>query len=429
MNKVFNIHLAGHLIAIEESAYEDLQQYIHQLKLAFTHVDEKEEIIKDISARIAELLLKKLKSEKIAIQVSDINEIKNIIGLPKDIIEESNLIENAQDLSNSSSKNQKERKKKKHNKKKKLYRIKNEKIIAGVAGGIAEYFNIDPILIRLLFFLSITIFHGVAILAYLILWIITPISEKQQMHITKRLYRDPDKKIIAGVCSGLAHYFKIEVKWIRLIAILPILLIMIPFINLGASFYYSSLTWIFSFPSFFLIYIILWITTPYPKNKIENAEMYGDLKEYEEYIDKIRYLHQDQDQEKEVLKTENQNGLWVFLAILIIAGITFLFFYTFQSTFLSNTGINFDFFSSMIKVSGLKELNLSGFNISIIIFLTALFFLSIIPIYFFIFLLYRLFNTNYKTNKTLKIINTFLIILFLLSIIATVFSIIYWISL
>jgi len=157
--------------------------------------------------------------------------------------------------------------------------------------------------------------------------------------------------------------------------------------------------------------------------------MYGDLKEYEEYIDKIRYLHQDQDQEKEVLKTENQNGLWVFLAILIIAGITFLFFYTFQSTFLSNTGINFDFFSSMIKVSGLKELNLSGFNISIIIFLTALFFLSIIPIYFFIFLLYRLFNTNYKTNKTLKIINTFLIILFLLSIIATVFSIIYWISL
>lgn len=72
--------------------------------------------------------------------------------------------------------------------------------------------------------------------------------------------------------------------------------------------------------------------------------MYGDLKDYEEHINKIRYLHQDQDQEKEVLKTENQNGLWVFLAVLIIAGITFLFFYTFQSTFLSNTGINFDFF-------------------------------------------------------------------------------------
>ncbi|GBD88997.1 phage shock protein C [bacterium BMS3Abin03] len=55
---------------------------------------------------------------------------------------------------------------------KKLYRSRTDRMIAGVAGGLAEYFDIDPTLIRVLFIVGI--FIGGGILAYIILWIVVP---------------------------------------------------------------------------------------------------------------------------------------------------------------------------------------------------------------------------------------------------------------
>jgi phage shock protein C len=55
---------------------------------------------------------------------------------------------------------------------KRLYRSKENRMIAGVCGGIAEYFNVDPTLIRLLWILAI--FMGAGILVYIVGWIIIP---------------------------------------------------------------------------------------------------------------------------------------------------------------------------------------------------------------------------------------------------------------
>lgn len=55
----------------------------------------------------------------------------------------------------------------------KLYRSKKSRIIAGVCGGIGEYFKVDPTLIRLLWLL-ISIMGGSGIVAYIIAWIIIP---------------------------------------------------------------------------------------------------------------------------------------------------------------------------------------------------------------------------------------------------------------
>lgn len=57
--------------------------------------------------------------------------------------------------------------------KEKLFRSRKQKVIAGVAGGLADYFNIDPVIVRILFVL-LTIFHGSGILIYFILWIAVP---------------------------------------------------------------------------------------------------------------------------------------------------------------------------------------------------------------------------------------------------------------
>lgn len=56
---------------------------------------------------------------------------------------------------------------------KKLYRSTRDKMIGGVAGGIAEYFEIDPTIVRILFVLAV-FFGGGGLIAYIILWIIVP---------------------------------------------------------------------------------------------------------------------------------------------------------------------------------------------------------------------------------------------------------------
>lgn len=57
----------------------------------------------------------------------------------------------------------------------KLYRSNNQVMIAGVCGGIAEYFNIDATLVRLVFAMF-CVFAGSGILIYILAWIIIPKS-------------------------------------------------------------------------------------------------------------------------------------------------------------------------------------------------------------------------------------------------------------
>jgi phage shock protein C len=61
---------------------------------------------------------------------------------------------------------------------KRLYRSKKDRKIAGVCGGVAEFFNIDPVIVRIIWVLSIFL-GGIGILGYLIAWIIVPINPNQ----------------------------------------------------------------------------------------------------------------------------------------------------------------------------------------------------------------------------------------------------------
>ena len=56
---------------------------------------------------------------------------------------------------------------------KRLYRSRKSRILAGVCGGLGDYFNIDPVIVRLLFVLF-TVLGGAGILVYIIAWIIVP---------------------------------------------------------------------------------------------------------------------------------------------------------------------------------------------------------------------------------------------------------------
>lgn len=58
---------------------------------------------------------------------------------------------------------------------KRLYRSRYHRMIAGVCGGIADYFSIDPTLVRLLF-LFFLILGGSALLIYLVMWVVVPLE-------------------------------------------------------------------------------------------------------------------------------------------------------------------------------------------------------------------------------------------------------------
>jgi len=61
---------------------------------------------------------------------------------------------------------------------KRLYRSKKDRMIAGVCGGLAEYFDIDPVIVRVI--LLILLFGaGTGFLAYVILWIVVPENPEQ----------------------------------------------------------------------------------------------------------------------------------------------------------------------------------------------------------------------------------------------------------
>ena len=62
---------------------------------------------------------------------------------------------------------------------KRLYRSSSERKVAGVCGGLAEYFNVDPTLVRVLFVLA-TLAGGPGLLLYIVLWIVMPEADAEK---------------------------------------------------------------------------------------------------------------------------------------------------------------------------------------------------------------------------------------------------------
>ncbi|HEY7674019.1 MAG TPA: PspC domain-containing protein [Burkholderiales bacterium] len=93
---------------------------------------------------------------------------------------------------------------------KKLYRLTEDRKLAGICAGLGEYFDLDPVFFRL-FFLASLLFGGLGALGYLLLWIMVP--EKTGAAGERRMARlhlsNSDRKI-AGVCGGLGEWLEID---------------------------------------------------------------------------------------------------------------------------------------------------------------------------------------------------------------------------
>lgn len=272
MKKVININFQGRVIPIEETAYEILQQYVESLRKYFANEDGRDEIINDIEGRIAELFSDRLKKGSTCITEDDVNAVIASMGRPEDF----DTVEETTSRKQTSPQQAAPTYRYASNGRGRFYRNADDKIIAGVCSGLANYLGIDPVITRILFVL----FFGALFWVYIILWIIVP-SQSVQSNVTKRLFRSADDKVIGGVCGGLAAYFNTQ-SWIpRLIFALPLIigLVSSPF-NAWFNdwdFWWGPkvLTGSLGF-TLFVTYVILWIAVPVATSAAEKLEMRGE---------------------------------------------------------------------------------------------------------------------------------------------------------
>jgi len=253
MKKTISINISGIVFYIEEDGYEKLNNYLLSIQQYFAGYEGNKEIIADIESRIAEIFFAKINPAKQVITLDDVNALIATMGSISDFdaIESDeyannqtkNSTFNAQSQTNSSPS-------------KKLVRDEKRKTLGGVASGIAHYLKIDPLWIRLIFILGTSI-YGSFLVAYIILWVAVPgAKDLEDDEKVKKFYRDPEKKVIGGVASGLAAYFGGDSNTLTIIRIVLI----ISFCFFGAGFYF---------------YTILWIITPVAKTVTEKMQMHG----------------------------------------------------------------------------------------------------------------------------------------------------------
>ncbi len=256
MKKNISINISGIIFHIEEDGYDQLKSYLESINKYFSGYDDSLEIIADIESRIAEIFLTKLKDGQQVITLEDVEALISTMGSIRDFQaaeEEATIFEETEP--------EEERKTAPPLFSQKLYRDKKRKLIAGVLAGIAYYFNIDPLWVRLIYialFLGISVlpsWGGFLFIAYIVLWIIVPESDdlKEEKKI-KKMFRDPDNKVLGGVASGIAAYFGIDMVIVRLLFFISIF-----FAGTGV-----------------ILYLILWIILPEAKTLTDKMEMQGE---------------------------------------------------------------------------------------------------------------------------------------------------------
>ena len=199
MNKTISINLGGMFFHIDEDAYQKLSRYFDAVKRSLSP-DGREEIMKDIESRIAELFQERIQNEKQVVSLIEIDAVIGIMGQPEDYkIDE----EAAQSIDYSIP-----------SKAKKLYRDKENSIIGGVASGFGHYLNIDPVWIRLLFVIIVVAGFGSPILIYLILLVIIPVakttSQKLEMKGEPITISNIERKVKEGIDDIAEKFNKID---------------------------------------------------------------------------------------------------------------------------------------------------------------------------------------------------------------------------
>ena len=267
MKKNISINISGIIFHIEEDGYDQLKNYLESINKYFSTFEDSKEIIEDIENRIAEIFLSRLTDGN---QVVTSEDVEGLIATMGSISDFEAAEEQQADFGQMTSdepdsfgdaSSVEEETADTSEKPKKLYRDTKRKLIGGVAAGLAHYFGIDPLWVRLIIivlFFNLVIWapvSGAILIAYIIMWIVVPSSEQlEEDKSLKKMFRSSEERVLGGVASGLAAYFGTDITLIRVLFVITTLL--------GGT--------------GLILYIVLWIITPEAVTITDKIQMQGE---------------------------------------------------------------------------------------------------------------------------------------------------------
>lgn len=155
MKKTVNVAIGGRSFILDEDSHEKLRTYLDRFRASIASSEGADEVMDEVEMRIADLFKEKLRAKEV-VDIRMVDEVIAVMGLPDSSTED-------QEAENTVSSKPK----------KKFYRDADSKVIFGVCSGIATYFDIDVVLVRIVAVVAL-IFGSAGGWIYLIVTLVAP---------------------------------------------------------------------------------------------------------------------------------------------------------------------------------------------------------------------------------------------------------------
>lgn len=164
MKEVTRMHLAKTPYSVEVDAKKTLEGYLAAIEKM---MQAEPEVMREIEARMVELLAERGVAKDGVISLDDVNALKTQMGDPKEFSENGETRESSNETVESPSDTRRKSQKR-------LMRDAQQGVLGGVCSGLAAYFGIDVVLVRLIAVGLLFVSFGTAVLAYIVLWLVVP---------------------------------------------------------------------------------------------------------------------------------------------------------------------------------------------------------------------------------------------------------------
>lgn len=202
MKKTLTVNLGGTVYNIDEDAYQLLDRYLRNLRSHFQKEEGGKEIVDDMEARISEIFSEEISNSQQVIDITLAEKVIKRLGNPEEI---------EGDLDEEEPKKERTSNRSHENVEKRLYRNPNDKIIGGVASGLAAYLGWDVTLVRIGLVLILIFGYGFTFFLYLLLWIIVPearsATDKLKMK-GETVTVENIGKVVTDSCEKVTDYVK-----------------------------------------------------------------------------------------------------------------------------------------------------------------------------------------------------------------------------
>ena len=160
MKTTINVNIGSIAFTVDEDAYEALKRYLDAI--ARNLGKEQSETLQEVECRIAEMLRERIPSPMHVVTIEDVAQVRSRLGNPADFAPDGREVYEEQEPHT-------------HHRPRisRLYRSRINRSIAGVCGGLADFFEIDATLCRMVT-LFLILFGGISLWVYIILWIVLP---------------------------------------------------------------------------------------------------------------------------------------------------------------------------------------------------------------------------------------------------------------